>query len=168
MTLDEIGLHHGTDKSSTRHNYLVFYEQLFGDKRSEFTSVLEIGVHRGDSVRMWAQWMPQARVVGVDIMVFDEPALYVGAIIETANAADAETMKRIGMTYGPFDFVVDDGSHDLGEQQAAMDALLPFVRPGGYYIIEDIPLEDPRFASMTRHRGDFGYCLAYVRKQETP
>ena len=34
--------------------------------------------------------------------------------------------------------IVDDGSHNIVDQVRTLEALLPFVKPGGLYIVEDI------------------------------
>ena len=36
------------------------------------------------------------------------------------------------------DIVIDDGSHKYRDQQLNLAQLLPLVRPGGYYVIEDV------------------------------
>jgi RHS repeat-associated protein len=67
MTLDEIGLKFGTDKSSIYHNYLSFYERFFERYRDEPIKLLEIGVAGGASLAMWNEYFPQALIVGADI-----------------------------------------------------------------------------------------------------
>jgi hypothetical protein len=37
----------------------------------------------------------------------------------------------------PLDLVVDDASHLVGPTRASLNTLLPRLRPGGFYIIED-------------------------------
>ena len=36
------------------------------------------------------------------------------------------------------DIVIDDGSHRFLDQQATLHVLWPRVRPGGFYIVEDV------------------------------
>jgi demethylmacrocin O-methyltransferase len=40
--------------------------------------------------------------------------------------------------HGSFDLIVEDGSHMHRDQQMNIALLFPLVRPGGYYVIEDI------------------------------
>ena len=143
MSLDAIGVVSKTDKSSIFHDYLRSYEALFGDEKQHFTSILEIGVQQGHSLRMWREWMPQATIVGVDRNVWC--AYPDGCIVEIANAADPEQIEPVAMTYGPFDLIIDDGSHIPEEQHAALDILWPYLKDGGYYIIEDVPHGETRF-----------------------
>ena len=43
MTLDEIGLRYGPDKSSAHHNYLYIYDRYFTHLREEKFAFLELG-----------------------------------------------------------------------------------------------------------------------------
>jgi predicted O-methyltransferase YrrM len=40
-----------------------------------------------------------------------------------------------------FDLIIDDGSHILQHQQAAVEQLWPLLRPGGVFVVEDIQSE---------------------------
>lgn len=40
--------------------------------------------------------------------------------------------------YGPFDIVIDDGSHRWDHQRISVGHLIRHVKPGGFYVIEDI------------------------------
>ncbi len=47
---------------------------------------------------------------------------------------------------GGFDVVIDDGGHYMKPQQESFRVLFPHVRPGGYYIIEDVATSyQPKF-----------------------
>ena len=62
-TLDQIGLHHGTDKASAGYGYLDVYAERL--PRGRDLALLEVGVFRGASLRTWVDWLgPDARVVG--------------------------------------------------------------------------------------------------------
>ena len=66
MSLDDIGRKYGTGKSSEFHGFLDYYELTIRDKQIE--SVLEIGVgSNAQSLRMWAEFLPQATIYGFDI-----------------------------------------------------------------------------------------------------
>jgi hypothetical protein len=67
-TLDELGIRYGTDKASRghpvrNHGYLGFYERFLTPLRHEPLRILEIGVWRGQSLMMWAEYFQNARVV---------------------------------------------------------------------------------------------------------
>jgi predicted O-methyltransferase YrrM len=41
-----------------------------------------------------------------------------------------------------FDLIIDDGSHVLQHQQAAVAQLWPLLRPGGVFVVEDIQSQE--------------------------
>jgi len=65
--LEDIGREEGTDKCSADHDYLKKYEFFLGKFRGQPMTLLELGVYRGDSIRMWCRYFPEAHVVGTDI-----------------------------------------------------------------------------------------------------
>jgi hypothetical protein len=56
------------------------------------------------------------------------------------SSADISVVRACGATYGPFDVVVDDGSHMLSHTTFAFHFWLrsPGLKPGGYLIVEDL------------------------------
>lgn len=146
-SLNEIGRKFGTDKSSfgkqggaegAGHDYLRFYEQFLESRRRNVRKVLEIGVQKGASLRMWQEYFPDARIYGLDIA---ESALKItGERIDVRllDQSDAEALRRFAVSEGPFDVIVEDGSHRWEHQIISLQVLLDFVRPGGVYIVEDL------------------------------
>lgn len=137
-SLDQIGLIHGTDKASDRHNYLNIYERFVAHLRYKPIRVLEIGVLTGASLRMWRDYFPQGQIVGVDIKekvrIYSENRIN----IEIADQSDIGRLTEIAQKHGLFDLIVEDGSHIWAHQIIAIRTLIPFVRPGGIYIAEDL------------------------------
>jgi hypothetical protein len=70
---------------------------------------------------------------------------------------------KLGVECGPFDIIVDDGSHYWNHQITSLKYLYPFVKPKGYYIIEDI---NTSFGSYVEsHRRDATVsAYQYVQK----
>lgn len=132
MTLDQIALKHGTDKSSNWHNYTEIYARYFDHKRNEIKNVLEIGVFRGSSVKMWQEYLPNAQIYGVDI----DPNCkqYEGDRIKIIIA---DATKNFELSVKKFDLIVDDGSHKNCDILNSFYLLFDSVAHGGYYIIED-------------------------------
>ena len=55
-----------------------------------------------------------------------------------------------------FDLIIEDGSHLHRDQQLALAVLLPLVRPGGTYVVEDISTSfhwAPGYDEMPRTKG---------------
>jgi hypothetical protein len=137
-TLDAIGLKHGTDKASTHHNYLSFYESFMAPLREEPITLLEVGVYQGASLKTWAEYFPNARIIGVDIApnskIYERDRIR----IELADQSNLEHLAQLAAKNGPFDIIVEDGSHMWEHQITTLRALFPFLRSGGYYVVEDL------------------------------
>ena len=54
------------------------------------------------------------------------------------DQGDPAALAHLARSIGVLDVVVDDGSHLAIHQVISANALLPFVAPGGLYIIEDV------------------------------
>ena len=61
------------------------------------------------------------------------------SLCDQSNAAQ---LRAFASEYGPFDIIIDDGSHLADHQTISFFALFDFVRPGGYYLIEDVAEKD--------------------------
>lgn len=134
MSLDKIGLAHGTDKASDGHDYLRTYEPLIPDDVP--VKLLEIGWYEGASMRTWREYLhPESIVVGVDI---NKPAVPVDRAHFRQVDATSRDMVRVAAEFGEFDVVVDDGSHRSPDVIATFRMMWPHVRPGGLYIVEDL------------------------------
>ena len=58
-------------------------------------------------------------------------------ILEIGSQEDAEFQIDFGRRHGPFDIVIDDGGHYAHQHLASYKALWQFVKPDGWYAIED-------------------------------
>lgn len=139
--LDELGCRHGTEKGSNavgcRHNYLPFYEQFLAPLRDKPITLLEIGVDKGNSLRMWRDYFLRGRIVGVDCA--DLRSLAGDRIeIDMCDQNQAVDLDRIAVQYGPFDVVVDDAGHHPPSQAFCFSHMIKYVKPGGFYILEDL------------------------------
>lgn len=47
-------------------------------------------------------------------------------------------MVALAQTSGPFDVIIDDGSHVGEHQWTSFRALIDHVKPGGWYVLEDL------------------------------
>lgn len=153
-SLDAIGVKHGTDKASNGHGYLGFYARFFEGLRNQRISLLEIGVGTGQSLRMWQEYFPAARIVGVDV----DPGTvqYSGGriSIEVGDQSEITDLTRIARKHGPFDIVVDDGSHFWNAQITTFQILYAFVRDGGFYALEDLHTSYGNFVSEYQGSSD--------------
>lgn len=132
--------HYVTDKN-TGHSYGPVYDELCAPIRRSAKAVLEIGVYNGDSLRMWRDYFPNAEVHGLDIMpqrMFTEERI----TTHLGSQDDPKVLRKVGRR-GPFDLIVDDGSHRSEHQFTSLLYLWQFLRTGGVYVIEDIQEPGP-------------------------
>ena len=54
------------------------------------------------------------------------------------DQSDAAALQAFAEQNGPFDLIVEDGSHIWSHQIIGLQILLPHLRPGGQYIVEDL------------------------------
>ena len=126
-----------TDKGPSQHNYTELYERLFFEWKNAPITIFEIGIAKGGSLKMWQEYFPQARIFAVDIepkTEFDNVRVktFVG------DQANRDQLKPAIDAAGQVDILIDDGGHSMEQQQVSLGFLFPYVRPGGYYVIEDV------------------------------
>lgn len=161
----------GTDKSTT--GYTSVYHEIMKEKREiENVSLLEIGIFKGSSIKMWHQYFRHANIFGIDngrllpntnLLLGDSnqnPSEHDISLLDESNCVTAQfdwlennrikcaiadqrsykqlldAFSKFGNAY--FDYIVDDGHHFQEHQQKSFALMFPHVKPGGYYIIEDI------------------------------
>ena len=141
MTLRKIGQHYGTDKQDSYHSfkgrcYLDVYASYLDTIRNQVNCVLEIGVLKGASLRMWRDYFPNAQIWGLDI---DPKAELTENRIHfvLGNQTDPSTIAQIAPGQ-EFDLIVDDGSHLIEHMLSSHKLLWPRLKPGGLYVIEDL------------------------------
>src|SRR5687768_9836169 len=132
----------GTDKFGL-HQYTSVYEELTKPLRRRAVSLLELGVGGyghvtgGESLLMWAAYFPKGRIYGIDIE--DKTALSRGRIkVFQCSQTDRPRLTALCDEIGPFDLVIDDGSHVNPHQIESFRILWPYVKDGGWYVVEDV------------------------------
>jgi hypothetical protein len=141
QTLDELGVHYNTDKSSLFHHYTKIYEKYFDPIKEKPLKFLEIGFSQGCSARMWEDYFSNADLYFIDINPetltllhdFKRTRLF---LVDQENPA--KLLSFINDVGGDFDMIIDDGGHTMKQQITSFKTLFPFVKSGGIYIIEDL------------------------------
>lgn len=145
-TLNDLGHRYGTDKAEGKHNYLHKYEFFLRQFQSEPMLLIELGVFDGSSIRMWAEYFHNGRILGVDI---DERCLKIkGNNYECMrrDLSKSEVLEEIGH-YSPA-IIIDDASHMWSHQIMALSILFSKLKSGGIYIVEDIGTSFGKFRDM--------------------
>lgn len=148
--LHDLAVKYASDKLYW-HSYIELYDKLFAEM-FHVERVLEIGIGyealmqpflpvpyvHGSSLRMWAEYWPDASIFACDIR---EDALINDDRIQSIQCDQSkpeEIKKLVEWSGGQFDVVIDDGSHIYEHQRLTAALLLPEVNEGGIYVIEDI------------------------------
>jgi hypothetical protein len=141
----------GGDKG-TAHDYLGTYAKYLSKRKN--VDFLEIGVFRGDSIKMWNEYFSDSNVVGIDISLdmVSYPEL------DNVFVCDATSQESIDNVIGDrnFDYIIDDGSHAVQDQINTFDLLFNKVNSDGIYFIEDI-LGDECLNSLKIHIEEKGF-----------
>ena len=124
-------------------HYFDAYHAIFGLRRSHPLRILEIGVYQGASLRLWKQYFDNHKtvLVGIDIdpicASFDSPGENVH--VRTGSQADADFLDTVTREFGPFDIIIDDGSHQSSHMIASFNLLFESgLKEDGIYLAEDL------------------------------
>ena len=133
--------HYKSDKGTVygcSHNYTKIYEDNFkiikdkSDNKDQI-KLLEIGVACGSSLKMWASYFENSKIIGVDINQecknlckdFNNIEIKIGDILNLDLDEN-------------YDIIIDDGSHLADDILQTFYKLFPFLNKGGIYVIEDL------------------------------
>jgi len=153
--LCELCLRHGSDKCGN--GYTEVYSKYLEPIRSEVKKVFEIGVSGGFSLKMWHDYFQNAVIYGADKVPDGLCGILPEKAVELSNnrtkvffldQSDEGHLDQAKNVIGQgFDLIVDDGSHKQRDQQITLAILFPLVKPGRFYICEDLTAADAIFAN---------------------
>jgi len=138
--LEKLAIKYGTDKSSEVHNYCEKYEKYLPFNRYDNLNILEIGVLNGKSLKTWQEYYYKSKIVGIDInpdcKQYDDRNNNI--YVEIGSQDDHVFLNDIMREYGPFDMILDDGSHMNEHVIFSFEHLFQSLKSGGIYIVEDV------------------------------
>lgn len=124
------------------HGYTKLYDRQFAHLRNKKIKLLELGIFRGASLRLWHDAFPKGRIYGVDKNSHGWEKFVTRRQKRiktfTGRQEDATFLRETVGAEGPFDIIIDDAGHRPDQQLAAFEALWPKVAPCGIYVIEDL------------------------------
>lgn len=141
LKLAQVFFEHDGKLTDKWEQYLAIYQGELGRfiTAAKPIRLLEIGVQNGGSLEVWAKYLPPgSSVMGIDI----DPA--VGDLKFDGNVkafvADINDMEKVEdyTGTGPFDVIIDDGSHTSSDIISTFKRLFSKLAPGGKYIVEDL------------------------------
>jgi hypothetical protein len=157
---------YGSDKD--RNGYTPVYHALWKGLRETPIDLLEIGIGTmipgvqssmvgyslpgyapGGSLRAWRDYFSAGTIVGCDV----QPDTQFSEERITTHLANSSEKAQLDAVLGDrtFDIILDDGLHWDETQIKTMENLWHRVKPGGYYVIEDIT-EWSRIPTEFRHK----------------
>ena len=165
-TLVEILKHHKWDcdkdphcgnKIFPGHTYLEVYDRLFNVFQHELINILEIGILRGTSLKLWSEYFTKATIYGADTFeridwpgckfeeVQDTLKSYSNIKLVQVNSCSDNLVQKIeresfldSIPDGFFHIIIDDGSHELIDQINTYRNFKSKLNTEGVYVVEDI------------------------------
>jgi 23S rRNA U2552 (ribose-2'-O)-methylase RlmE/FtsJ len=118
------------------HHYLPIYESLFNPFVGTPVKVLEIGVLRGGSLKLWREYFgTDAQIFGIDIDPAAKQYEAEGIKIFIGDQGDKKFLADVLDEVGGFDIVIDDGAHTNHLVMTSLEELYSTTRH--LYIVED-------------------------------
>ncbi len=142
-------------------HYFPIYESHFKRFVNRDVVILEIGCGQGGSLQLWKRYLgPHARIIGIDInpdcTAFEEDQIS----IRIGDQSDKTFLAKLVEEFGPFDIVLDDGSHVMSHIKASFEELYPHIVRNGIYLVEDLHTAYwDEYGGGLRRKGSFiEYC----------
>ena len=142
MTLIEIGKKYPTSKNIS--GFIEIYEEYFKTLKDKKINILEIGVDKGDSLRLWREYFTAANICGIDL--YKKNFTINNVEILTGDQSDHSFLQAVVNKYHKFDIIIDDGSHLSKHIISSFKFLFPFLNDNGIYVVEDLQTSyQPRY-----------------------
>ena len=134
----------GTDKGDFKSYVDLFYENYFSSYKNKKINLLEIGFRNGASLFLWSKYFKNGNILGLDNgsdSLLKEKS-YVKEWINESNIqtriCDAYSKKVSKSIKIKFDFIIDDGPHDIRSQIRSIQLYFSKLKDNGTLIIEDL------------------------------
>lgn len=142
-SLESLMFKYGTDKSKDDHKYSDLYSILFDPLRDKPINITEIGVASGQSLQVWNEYFSNAQIFGLDIRISDKVKQNFKKLKRInyirSNAKNEIEVNNIGFSIESMDIILDDAGHHTRQlQENILLTMWKYLKPGGYYIIEDV------------------------------
>ena len=134
----------GTDKGDYKSYIDLFYEDYFLKYQNKKINILEIGFRNGASLFLWSKYFIKGKIFGLDngsdLLIkernFIQEWINQSNIqIKICNAYSRQIAKEINTK---FDFIIDDGPHNILSQIKAILFYYPKLKKNGTLIIEGL------------------------------
>lgn len=120
MTLQQLADKYGSDKGSNGHQYTQYYDKHLP---KECRSLLEIGVYKAASIRMWKEYLPDSKIYGIDLFEEHNIPDIEGVEFFKGNQLDHELLYHIRNDIKP-QVCIEDCSHNSIDQIVTFFSLI--------------------------------------------
>lgn len=121
------------------HSYIdQYYSDKFSSLKETPLIMLELGVSRAQSIKLWAEWFENAFIYGIDT---NPDSIHRMKDIPRTKGfcADGYNMDMVNkFDDGFFDIIIEDGPHSLESQVFAVKNWSKKLRKNKFMVIEDI------------------------------
>jgi hypothetical protein len=146
-SLSEISKKYPTDKDFTHNYYNAVYEKHLSPIRNYVRSVCEIGIGGfwkemnwlpGNSLKVWRDYFPNAKILGLDIVEHKDIDDLEKITLDCFDQSKKDLVIDYSKKLNDYDLIIDDGSHNVYDQQITFAHFFKCLHSGGIYILEDL------------------------------
>ncbi len=83
--------------------------------------------------------------------------------VDLVDQSDSNALIAYAKANGPFDIIIDDGSHMSSHQILSFETLWPYISPGGFYVVEDVETSYTGRYPNDRYIDCSPTCIEYFR-----
>ena len=146
ISLDNLCSFYGTDKAEKYndglgHGYTKYYIKHLDKLKNKKIKFLEIGCGEGISAAAFTKYFNKSTAYCLDInltyvKIKSKKIKFYGLNSSNLDQMDNFLAKN-NLKKNSFDFIIDDGSHNLSDQLISLNYFLPYLKKNSFYIIED-------------------------------
>ena len=127
-----------SDKIENR--YLQHYDPVFQPWVHKEIRLLELGIRKGESLKLWRDYFPRGIITGIDIILPSEFDLSERIHMFEGNQGDVQLLTMVAHEVAPegFDIIIDDASHIGSLTRISFWHLFDnHLKPYGIFVLED-------------------------------
>jgi autotransporter strand-loop-strand O-heptosyltransferase len=123
------------DKSS-KHSYHNTYAEILRPMLNEEFNLFEIGIVKGNSIKVWEDYLMNAKIYGLD----SEQELSQDRVrVFKGDQNNINDLQNVVNTLSDCRIIIDNGSHNPQHQLKSFNFLFKnLLESGGYYVIENV------------------------------
>ena len=118
--------------------YFTVYEKILSKYRDKNITFVEIGVKDGGSLFFLKKFLPNAKIIGIDLNSDCKKFENYGFHIEIGDQSSKIFWKNFFEKYKKVDVILDDGGHTNEQQINTAICCIPNINDDGLLITEDV------------------------------